>query len=90
MLVRHDEELRCPECNGEMEPIPHSSDGESRFAFAMTQHKDGSVIDPPFLVTIEAAYCRSCGKDHAFLDSLTDDQEEAAIWAALPKWETAH
>lgn len=90
MIVRHGEEIRCRDCGGEMDAVAHSENGESRFAFAVTHRRDGSAVDPPFLATIETAKCRRCEQYEALVDSLTDDETEAAIWSSLPKWETQH
>jgi hypothetical protein len=90
MIIRHSEEIRCKECGGELDALAHSENGESRFAFAVTHRRDGSVVKNPLYATIEAAQCRQCGRQEAVIDSLCDDGKEEAIWASLPKWHSVH
>lgn len=89
-LIRHDEEIRCMDCGGELDAVPlEGLDGESRFRFNVTHRKDGTPIANlptagAFLGTIELGHCRACGNEQAVLDSLGDDPE---AWAKLPAWE---
>ncbi len=89
MLVRHGEEIRCTGCGGEVDAIAHNESGESRFAFAVTRRKNGTIVDPPFLATLEAVCCRGCELKEVVLDALADESEKS-LWASLPKWEKAH
>lgn len=84
-LTRHGEEMRCRKCGGEVDPVAYNDQGESRFAFMITQRKDGTPVDPPYRGTVESATCRDCGEITAYLDAL-DLPDEEAEWRSLGKW----
>lgn len=83
MKGNHGDPIVCESCKSESVQPVSVEGADSQFSFALTRRRDGTVVDPPFLGTIQLVRCAACDYEFALIDTPKSSEH----WSQLPKWE---